>query len=102
MNRSPRRSLRTQPPLRGRLAASPSLSNDQSTMAVVRQRPPISSGRTTIIKVMEKPIREEIHPEWVELFEKYPALFKLLNRPWKWLIVLVVLLVMSIMLGKLL
>ena len=102
MNRSPRRPLRIQPPFRGRLAAVPPLGNDQPLIAVVHQRPPISSGHTTIIKVVEKPACDDIHPDWIALFKKYPGLFKLFNRPWKWLVVLVVLLSLSIMLGKLL
>lgn len=102
MNRLPRRPPRIQPSLRGRLAAVPPLGQDQPLMTVVRQRSPISSSHTNIIKVVEKPACDDIHPDWIALYERFPGLFKVLNHPWKWLVVLAGLVSLSIMLGKLL
>lgn len=102
MNLSPRRPPRIQPPLRGRSGAVPPLGKDQTLMTVVRQHPPISSGHATIVKVVEKPACGDIHPDWIALQERFPELFKVLNQPWKWLVVLVGLVSLSIMLGKLL
>ena len=100
MNRSPRRPPRIQPPQRGRSAAVPPFGQAQTYMTVVRQRPPISSGHTTIVKLAEKPICDDLHPDWIVLYHRWPGLFKVLNRPWKWLVVLVCLVSLSIMIGR--
>ncbi len=102
MNRSPRRPPRIQPPLRGRSAAVPHLGQAQTCITIVRQRPPISSGHTTIVKVVEKSACDDLHLDWIVLYDRWPALFKVLNRPWKWLVVLAVLLSLSTMIGRLL
>ncbi|MEM9906819.1 MAG: hypothetical protein AAF921_17510 [Cyanobacteria bacterium P01_D01_bin.44] len=97
MNRSPRRSLRIQPPLRGRAAATP---GDQGPRAVIHQRPPSRSGHTTIVKVVEKPACEDLHPDWIALYKIAPALFKVL--PWLWLGALAALISVSLLFGRLL
>ena len=101
MNPIPRRPPRVQPSLRGRSAAVPPFGQKQAPATVVRQRPPISSGHTTIVKVVEKPACDKLHPDWIALYEKWPKLFTVFDRPWKLLIVLLVLIGLSIMLGRL-
>ncbi len=100
MNRLPHRPPRIQPPLRGRSAAVPPFGNP--ILTVVRQRPPISSGHTTIVKVVEKPACDDIHPDWIMLHKRFPGLFKVLDQPWKWLIGVIVLVSLSVILGNLL
>lgn len=100
MNRLPHRPSRVQPPQRGRSAAVPPFGQQPIRMHIVRQRPPISSSQTTVVKVVEKSPCDELHPDWITLYKTWPRLFKVLNRPWKWLVVLIILIILSIMLGR--
>ncbi len=95
MNRLPRRSTRIQPPTRGRLAAFPPLGQGQTPMIIVRQRPTIS-GRTTIV---EKPDCNDLHPGWIKFYKQWFDVFRVLDRPWKWAVVLIILIIMSISFG---
>ncbi len=95
MNRLPRRSARIRPPARGRLAATPSLGQSQSPMIIVRQRPAIS-GRT---KIVNEPGRDELHSDWISFYIRWSSLFKGLNRLWKWSVVLITLIILSILFG---
>ena len=101
MNRLPRRPPRVQPSLRGRAAAVPPFGQERTPAPVVRQRPPISSSHTTVVKVVEKPACDNLHPDWIALYKKWPKLFMVLDRPSKWLVVLLALIGLSIMLGRL-
>jgi len=96
MNRLPRRPSRVQPPQRGRSAAVPPFGQQPLLMPVVRQRPPISASYPTV----EKSLCDQLHPDWIALYKKWPRLFEVLNRPWKWLVVLIILIILSIMLGR--
>lgn len=102
MNRVPRRPPMAPLPLQGRLAAAPTLRKNSTVMTVVRQRPPISSGHTTVVRVIEKPVCDDIHSDWIMLYKRSPGLFKVLERPWKWLIVVIILMILSGILGSLL
>jgi|GEM_PF-6808105 len=95
MNRLPRRSARIRPPARGRLAAVPSPGQSQSPMIIVRQRPAIS-GRTTIVN---KPGGDDPHSDWLSFYIRWSSLFKGLNRPWKWSVALITLIILSILFG---
>lgn len=98
MTRAPRRALRIQPPVRGRAAAV----SQHPVQAVVRQPPPRPAGNTTIVKVVEKPCCEDLHPDWIALYRGAPGLFLVLSRPWQWAVFLALLLASSVMLGKVL
>lgn len=89
--RLPRRPPPVQPPLRGRSAAPPP-GQTPSFMPVVRQRPPRASHSTKC---------EDINRDCLALCSRCPRLFKVLNRPWKWLVVLLVLMGLSFLLGTL-
>ncbi|NJL87595.1 MAG: hypothetical protein HC886_19040 [Leptolyngbyaceae cyanobacterium SM1_1_3] len=67
MNRSPRRPPRIQLPLWGRLSAPP-LGKNQ-IMAAVRQRSPVSSRHTGVIKVVEP--CDRIDPDWLASTEAF-------------------------------
>ncbi len=95
MNRLPRRSARIQPPTRGRLAAVPPLGEGLTPMIIVRQRPAIS-GRITIV---EKPGCNDLHPDWLRFYKQWSGVFRVLDRPWKWTVVLIILIIMSISFG---
>jgi hypothetical protein len=99
MNHLPRRPARVQPLQRGRSAAVPPLGQKPTPIAVVRQRPPISSAHSTIVKIVEKSACDNLHPDWIALYKKWPRIFKIFNRPWQWLVILVILISLSIMLG---
>ena len=91
MSRLPRRPPRLQPPLRGRSAASP-FGQTPSSMPVVRQPPPRSSHSR---------VCDDINRDCLALCNRCPRLFRVLNRPWKWLAVLLVLMGLSFLLGTL-
>ena len=95
MTLTPRRALRIQPPVRGRAAAV----SQHHVQAVVRQ-PPRPAGNTTIVKVVEKPSCEDLHPDWIALYRGAPGLFLVLSRPWQWAVFLVLLLASAVMFGK--
>ncbi|MGB7084806.1 MAG: hypothetical protein WBD47_04580 [Phormidesmis sp.] len=95
MNRLPRRMLHIPPPVRGRAAAQ---RPRQTPRAVVY--PPRPAGRTTIVKVVEKPICDDLHPDWITFYQRSPGTFKILSRPWHWLLLLAILMSLSVMLGK--
>ena len=99
MTRIPRRALRIQPPVRGRAAA---VSQHQATQPTVRQPLPRRAGNTTIIKVVEKPSCEDLHPDWIALYQGALGLFLVLRRPWQWGIFLALLLALAVVLGKVL
>lgn len=93
MSRLPRRPSRPQPPQRGRSAAVPPLGQTvNSSMGVVRQPPPRSShsGRC-----------DYINPDLLKLYRCCPRLFRILNRPWKWLLVIFLLMLFSFLIGTL-
>lgn len=101
MNRSPRRSLRIQPPLRGRAAVAQSAS--QTSRPAVRQRPSIPLGHRPPIKDVETgdaPVCDPLPSDWKALYQQFPGLFKVL--PWQWAIALALLVGVSLMFGSLL
>lgn len=101
MNRSPRRPPRVQPPLRGRSAAtSPTCYPQTRSMPVSPQRPAMS-GHATEHKVCY-PMGHDIHPSFLTFYKRWSGVFSVLDRPWKGLIVLAGLMLLSIMLGKIL
>jgi hypothetical protein len=107
MTRLTRRPPRVQPPLRGRAAAS--AKPDQSRpnpMPVLRQHPPRSRpGRAPGLypePVVDRTDHGEIPPGLIRLYRLWPYLFKQLDRPWKWLLALVALIILSMIIGSLL
>ena len=101
MNRLPRRPQRIQPPLRGRAAAVPPLGQiQQCYMPVLRQHPSISGPFTR--RESHRNGCVDIHPSWLKLYKQWSGLFKVLDRPWKWLVALASLVILSIMIGSLL
>lgn len=102
MNRSPRRPARVQPSLRGRFAAVPPLGQASNRwMPVIRQRPPAAgpyAHRQFPTPPQLSPC-DDLHPSFIELYRQWAFLFKLLNRPWKWLVVLAVLLIVAVAIG---
>ncbi len=101
-NRSPRRPPKAQPPLRGRSAAVPRFGQQQNPIIIVRQYPPISSGRTTVVKIVEQSACVDLHPDWIALHKRSPELFKLFDQPWKLLVAILLLMIVSMILGALL
>ena len=101
MNRLPRRPPRIRPPGRGRAAAASPLGGAESgCKAVVRQRPS-TSGRLRE-KIVYKPVQPDLPPILLKLYQQWPGLFQVLDRPWKWVVALVLLVVLSILIGSLL
>lgn len=101
MNRLPRRPLRIQPPLRGRSASVCTSGSTQfCSRPVVRQRPPTAGP---FAGQMHRCTHcDRIHPSFLHFYRRWPGLFKVLDRPWKWLVVLIALMVLSIAIGSLL
>ncbi|MDA0268603.1 MAG: hypothetical protein O3A14_17000 [Cyanobacteria bacterium] len=96
--RLPRRPARVQPPLRGRLAAVPC--GPSQPKPVIRQRPS-TSGRL-LIPMPQPPIHGKVDSGLQALSQQWPALFKVLNRPWKWLVAWGVMMVLAIAIGSVL
>lgn len=103
MNRSPRRPPGIQPLQRGRLAAVSSLGISQPGMTVVRQRPPIASGQTKILRVVEDGACSDpdFFAPWIAFYKNRPDLFKVINHPWKLFVVIAVLMSLSFLIGRL-
>lgn len=131
MNRLPRHASRVRSPLRGRSATVPPLGRTsayanagvtprspvrRSTSApgrtlvrgpsVVKSRPPAKPPAPTQPPLWQEsydPVREEdVQPVLLKLYNRWPSLFKVLDQPWKWLVALVLLIVLSIGIGSLL
>lgn len=92
MSRLARRPSRPKPPIRGRAAAVPPLGQTVNSLPVVRQRPSVSSHRNRC---------EHIDKDCLMLCRRCPRLFKILNRPWKWLVVIFLLMALSFLIGTL-
>ncbi len=99
MNRAPRRPSRLQPPLRGRMAAASPLEQKESK-PLVRQRPPISGSLN--VRNYQNPICNKIPASWLDLYKKWPGLFKLFDHPWKLIVALILLVILSMLIGSLL
>ncbi|MGP1375855.1 MAG: hypothetical protein ACTS3T_23715 [Almyronema sp.] len=101
MNRLPRRPPRIQPPLRGRLAAASSLGQTPLPTTTVRSVP--STPRLPLPQhpPMAPPVCEP-QPDWLDFYKQRAKFFSRLDRLWKWLIVLAILLSGSFLIGKLL
>lgn len=98
MNRSQRRASRIRPAERGRLAATPPLGQGQTPMIIVRQRPALG-GR---ICPPPQPFEcDELHPEWRAFYLRWIDLFRILNRPVQWVMLVVLLLITAFVLGRL-
>lgn len=96
MNRTPRRPVRIQPPIRGRVAVTPSLGDTQHyTAPVVPKRPPGSSGLSCPSPTQPS---ESGLPD---LYTRWSRIFKLLDQPWKWALILAILIVLSAFTGHL-
>lgn len=95
MNRTPRRASGLPLPLRGRLAATPPGGADQPPTTLVRPRLPILHGGTTIRKLEPPPCLADLDPSWHHFHSRFAALFTVLDRPWKWLLVVVILIVLA-------
>ncbi|MCM1984651.1 hypothetical protein [Lyngbya confervoides] len=91
MNPTPRRPRPLPLPLRGRLAAE-STRRAEPVLHIIRQRPPISSSYG--VRDRAKPHCEDLHPSFYAFYQRWKFLFKIFDRPEKWVgaIVLVVLL----------
>ena len=110
MTRIVRRLSRRLPPQRGRLASRSSQSQPGSTLLTVfRQGLPrgVPVQETVIYRdprdtAVKPPASQDIPLVLRQLHNQAPDLFKVLNRPWKWLMALVLLLMMAVMVGVLL
>ena len=101
MKRLPRRPPRVGPPQRGRSEAVPPFGQtSRCARPVVYQRPPTSGSFA--VKTPHKSICDGIHPSFIRLYKRWPGLFKVLDRPWKWLLAFVVLILLAIWIGSLL
>lgn len=94
-------------PRRGRSSPIPPENQPRPTpLTVFRQgRPSTGPRREKIIyreTVVERPDPREIHPVLIQLYRLAPYLFTTLNRPWKWLVALALMLILAIALGTLL
>jgi hypothetical protein len=92
----PRRPARVQPPLRGRAAAVPG--QTPYIRSVIRQRP--ASSRKWMTQVPQQPGQETIDPGLLALYQQWPALFKVLNRPWKAVVAVVAVVLIAIAIGS--
>ena len=130
MNRLPRHASRVRPPLRGRSATiSPRGQTQSYSLPTVRQRSapsghprwqephqvvrhdrPIRQEPRQAMQnhypVQQEPYREDrqdrVHPVLLKLYRLWPVLFEVLDQPWKWLVALGVLIILSIGIGSLL
>lgn len=99
INRPTRRPPRIQPPLRGRSAAVPPLGPERYIKPVVRFRSPTPGGFAS--KITRRPECDEIHPSFIALYKQWPDLFEVLDRPWKWLAGLILIVILSVFIGTL-
>jgi hypothetical protein len=100
MNRTPRRPVRIQPPTRGRASATPPLGDTQHyTVPSVPKRPPSSGGSTRPFP--SQPSYEEVDSGLPELYTRWSGLFKRLDTPWKWVLLLAILVALSAFAGHL-
>ena len=103
MNRSPRRPARVEPGLRGRVAAVPPFGQTRTAwMPVIRQRPPAAGPYTRRQMPASKPhsAYDDLPPSFIQLYQQWTLLFKILDRPWKWLVALAVLLILAVAIGS--
>ncbi|MGK7888729.1 MAG: hypothetical protein AB4042_05300 [Leptolyngbyaceae cyanobacterium] len=103
MNRLPRRSPRQQPPLRGRLAATPA-SIPAQTRSIVSTAPPTAPQRQRrrVPPVPEIPTDlAKRYQGLAELYGRSPGRFRVLDRPWKWIALVVVIILMLSTLSRL-
>ncbi|WP_017298926.1 hypothetical protein [Nodosilinea nodulosa] len=92
---------RVQPPLRGRAAAFADPERLQSMpQPVFRRHPP--GGGAIRERVVYRTPDHPVHPGLIELYQLWPYLFKLLDRPWKWLAALAAIIILSVLIGSLL
>jgi hypothetical protein len=96
----PRRPARVQPSLRGRAAAVPPFGQTPYIRPIIRQRP--ASSRKWMAQIPQQPGQEAIDPGLPALYQQWPALFKVLNRPWKGVVALVAVVLIAIAIGSLL
>ncbi len=100
MNRAPRRPVRIQPPTRGRAAATPPLGETQHhPVPVVPQRSPASGGLSR--PGLAQPPQEEVDSGLPDLYTRWSYLFKRLDEPWKWALLLASLIALSTIAGRL-
>ena len=98
MNRLPRRPPRPQPPLRGRAAAAiPPLGQEPCVRPMVRQRPPTSGGLAS--RTSSATTCDGLHPSFLAFYRQWPILFKVLDRPWKWVAAVILLVLLSLLVG---
>lgn len=98
MNRPTRSPARIQPPHRRRSAAIPPLGSERYVKPVVHPRPQMFGGRAG--NRIQRSECHEIHPDFMALYKQWFGLFKVLDRPWKWLVGLILLVLLSIAVGK--
>ena len=107
MNRLPRRPPRQTLPLRGRMAA---LSDCSTRYASLRQTCSSTAGsyRSAPVRLRRGRKRPHRHKELgsvydllAKLYSQWPGLFHLLNRPWKWLMLLVIIILLLSVMGRL-
>ena len=101
MNRSTRRPPRVKPPLRGRSAAMSPPYYPQTRSMPVSPRRPAMSGHSMENGVCY-PMDHDIHPSFLTFYKHWSGVFMVLDRPWKWLMALAGLMLLSIMIGKIL
>jgi hypothetical protein len=98
MNRLPRRASGLPLPLRGRLAATAPGGAEQPATCLIRPRLPILRGATTIRKAVPPPCLADLDPSWHRFHSRFAALFTVLDRPWKWLLLVLILIVLAALL----
>lgn len=94
MSRSPRRPPR-QRPLPG--CTGLALGQPQSPQTVVRPRPPRGGGlpgRLTPVQGCK-----DVHPSFLAFYRQWVLLFRVLNRPWKWVVATLGLVLLSMVVG---
>ena len=96
MNRSPRRASRIRTSAEGRLAATPPLGDGLTPRIVVRQRPALAGRRCPPLEC------HELHPSWRAFYMRWAGVFRVLDRPIKWGLLVAGLVVLAFVIGLLL
>ena len=95
MTRSPRRASRIRTSPKGRLAATPPLGAGLTPRMVVRQRPAIRGRRCPPLEC------QELHPSWRAFYLRWAEVFRVLDRPFKWALLVGGLVLLAFVVGLL-
>lgn len=110
MNRLPSRPPRQQPPLRGRLAAISRSAPEQTRSTTVtgnrdrprtRRRGPRSPSSIPPPSPKTPTDLAQVYALLAKLYQQWPWLFRFLDRPWKWVALGVILILLLSALGRL-